>query len=265
MGNPVRPLIIVVLAAFGCVPKEPMRVSDAGDEGASPSNSNSTAPSVVDARETELRPALETSTAEDSKIRDEISAARDDDIRISAWLTRAHEFKPPGDRYPQIIQSDDYETTLSIEVLFSSLRNLARDPKNWPLNDPPEPLSFKVDEQALVVTGTAGSISVTLGESHVSIAGRRYKRPSTVTLFRTLHAVLLALSSDFEPAGVLGTQYGSRAYQSMTRLGFSCGPLVVELEGAHNGSRGLDGFHVLDLVRSQDSFLWRPAPHAETW
>jgi hypothetical protein len=177
---------------------------------------------------------------------------------VAAWLARAIEFKPPGDEFPQIIQSDQYRPILAIEFFFAGLRALSTNPKAWPLNDPPDPLSFRVEPQQVVFFSGARSLSVHPGSAQVSVAGRTFTDPSTVTLFRTLHALLLALTADFSPVGALGTQYASRAYRRFTRLGFSCGPLVVELEGAHNGPAESERLYVLDLVRADDSFLWQP-------
>jgi hypothetical protein len=176
---------------------------------------------------------------------------------VTAWLLRAQEFKPVGDEFPQLVQASDYETALAIEFLYSALRALSRDPKNWSL-EPLEPFRFGFEGERLVIFGTTGAVTLAVGDAHVAIAGRIFRASATVTLFRTLHAVLRELSSDFAPVGVLGTQYATRAYGVMTRLGFSCGPLVLELDGAHNGRDDPERLYGLDLVRASDSFLWQP-------
>lgn len=182
--------------------------------------------------------------------------------RVSAWLVRAQEFRPLGNEFPQVIQADDYETITSIEVLYGAVQALSRNPRHWPLLDPPEPLAFRVDLDTIVISGPTQSVSIEVDEQQVSFAGRSFRTPATITLFRTLHTLLVELTSGFAPVGVLGTQFATRAYGSFTRLHFSFGTLVVELEGAHSGRSNPERLYVLDLVRSSESLLWLRLPGA---
>ena len=178
------------------------------------------------------------------------------DDRVGFWLGRAREFKPIDDDFPQIVQSNDYDTIASIEALYSALRALSHDPKKWPSLDPAEPLAFRIDDDAIVVSGGDRSVSIKVDDRQASFAGRTFRKPSTVTLFRALHAVSQALAAEFSPVGVLGTQFATRAYQRSTRLHFSFGPLIIELDGAHNGLSSPERLYILDLARTRDSFLW---------
>ncbi|HYP98406.1 MAG TPA: hypothetical protein VER96_07015 [Polyangiaceae bacterium] len=177
--------------------------------------------------------------------------------RASAWLAHAQQFRSPEQCCSQIFQSNDYETIAAIELLYAALRSLSRDPKAWPLIDPPEPLRFNIDNDVIVVSANNRSVSIKVDEQEVAFAGRSFQHSATVSLFRTLHSLVAELAVDFGPAGVLGTQHATRAYGRDTRLGFSFGALVVELESAQNGKADPERLYVLDLTRTGDSSLWR--------
>jgi hypothetical protein len=178
------------------------------------------------------------------------------DDQVTSWLGRIGEFKPDHDGFPQVVQADDYETIASVEALYSTLKTLSRDPNKWPSQDPPDPLRLRIDERAIVVSGADRSVSIEVEDGQASFAARSFRNPATVTLFRTLHTLSLALAKEFPPVGVLGTQFATRAYTRLTRIHFSFGPLVVQLEAAHNGARQPERLYILDLTRTRDSFLW---------
>jgi len=178
------------------------------------------------------------------------------DHATDAALARARELRPSEAHYPQLVQADDYATVQSVEFLYAALRPLARDPSHWALSEPPDPLFFHVQGDTIVVSGATRSLSIKVDDQQASFAGRTFREPATLALFRTFHAVLLELAENWPPVGVLGTQVATRAYRKFTRLHFSFGPLVVELESAQNGGANPERLYVLDLTRQGQSLLW---------
>ena len=251
-GTLVTILLAVASVVVSCVQPSLRRRPDT--TAAAPATSLTLKPAPTGARD--LSPKRTAALRENDSLDADPVYPRSVEDRAGFWLGRAHEFKPIDDDFPQIVQSNDYDTIASIEALYSALQALSHDPKKWPSLDPAEPLAFRIDDDAIVVSGGDRSVSIKVDDRQASFAGRTFRKPSTVTLFRALHAVSQALAAEFPPVGVLGTQFATRAYQRSTRLHFSFGPLIIELEGAHNGLSSPERLYILDLARTRESLLW---------
>jgi hypothetical protein len=270
-GSYLTLLIFAAPIVLGCASKCPHGASTPVVAGvptptASPSQSSSlpqaNAPPVVDQKPEGTTEAIQSAGDDPAVLRTAVtetfSAIADEraEERIAGWTARKAQYKPPGDAFPQVIQSKDFDALLSIEALYSAVRNISNDPKNWQLLDPSQPLHFSVTDQQVVISGSHNSVAIIPRDQSVSIGKRTFRNSATVTLFRAVHRLLFDLSSEFHPNGVLGSQLATRGYRRSTTIEFSFGPLVVELGADHNGPGNPERLYVLDLIRVKDSLNW---------
>jgi len=168
----------------------------------------------------------------------------EEQIRIGKRMIKRN-----GD-FPEIIASDDHDTLLSIEALFSAMRGLVNDPKLWF-----QQLGFSARDQVLFLgTGNESFLWVVATRDDVSIGGRVFRKPATVALYQTLieaiSRVCITYESETKPDGVLGSQRAAPDHQLATTIDFSCGPVTLELYGVRGSNK-----YSLDLIRSSDSSL----------
>jgi hypothetical protein len=158
--------------------------------------------------------------------------------------------KRKGEYFPEIIASDDHDTLLSIEALFSAMRGLSGDPKRWF-----QQLGFSVSDQVLFLGNTSGSfLWVVATSDDISIGGRLFRTAPTIRLYQTLIKTIsqgcARYTRETAPDGVLGMQRVTPEHQLATTIDFSCGPITVELHGVRGSNKCS-----LDLIRSSDSPL----------
>lgn len=168
-----------------------------------------------------------------------------------SWIAHKNQFKPQGDKYPQIIQNEDLDLVQAVIEWGEALSVFGdTDFKK------PNHLKCVLGTNSITVTSGKRAVTVLVRKNSVVVGNKTYSSQPVLVYFQTLHRLLGGISKDFKCEDVKYLELTTTVEETRMVIEFDYSPLVVSLDAELGGIKSDENHNFLDLLQEKESFFW---------